>query len=222
MLVRRSLYRARFGKEFFSPVFLEILESLNKAVRESQEVIEGNYFYHHQVSELQNEPDPSRRHKRIFLSGAVKGKRNVLEVGFNAGYSALLILSSNPQVKYLGIDIGEHSYTTPAATILNHYFGNRFELVIADSITFLDELVLAKRKFDLIHIDGDHSYESCLSDLRKSSELMKNSRSRILLDDIQGPEVKRAYFQFKSEVPIVSTSSRENLLIKVKKVNTKP
>jgi predicted O-methyltransferase YrrM len=222
MLSRRSLYRARFGKEYFTPKFLEILESLNKTVRESQEVIEGNYFYHHQVTELQNLPDPSRSEKRVFLSGAVKGKRNVLEVGFNAGHSALLILSSNPQAKYLGVDIGEHSYTAPAATVLKHFFGVRFELVIADSRTFLNELVFEKRKFDLIHVDGDHSYQSCLSDLRKSAKLMKNSRSRILLDDILGPEVEKAYLQFKSEVPIVATSSRENLLIKVIRDNPKP
>ena len=75
MAPRRSLYCAIFGKEYFSPVFLELLESLNEAVRESQEVIEGNYFYHHQAAELHNVPDPSRREKRIFLSKSVKGKK---------------------------------------------------------------------------------------------------------------------------------------------------
>jgi hypothetical protein len=219
MLVRRSLYRARFGKEYFNPVFLEILEALNIAVRESQEVIEGNYFYHHQVSELQNSPDPSRCQKRIFLSKTVKGKKSVLEVGFNAGHSALLILSSNPHIKYVGVDIGEHSYTKEAGRILLNHFGNRFKLIIGDSTDILPILKLDKLKFEVIHIDGGHSRDQCLSDLRNATNLLIEESGQILLDDIKGSEILDALEEFKMKHSLISvkySKTQENMVFKLR------
>ena len=219
MAPRRSLYCAIFGKEYFSPVFLELLESLNEAVRESQEVIEGNYFYHHQAAELHNVPDPSRREKRIFLSKSVKGKKSVLEVGFNAGHSALLILSSNPHVKYVGVDIGEHSYTKEAARILRNHFGKRFKLITGDSTNVLPGLKLDKLKYDVIHVDGGHSQAQCLSDLSNASNLLIEQSGQILLDDIKGSEILDALEEFKKNFSVISvkySKSRENMVFKLR------
>ena len=219
MAPRRSLYCAIFGKEYFSPVFLELLESLNEAVRESQEVIEGNYFYHHQAAELHNVPDPSRREKRIFLSKSVKGKKSVLEVGFNAGHSALLILSSNPHVKYVGVDIGEHSYTKEAARILRNHFGKRFKLITGDSTNVLPGLKLDKLKYDVIHVDGGHSQAQCFSDLSNASNLLIEQSGQILLDDIKGSEILDALEEFKKNFSVISvkySKSRENMVFKLR------
>jgi predicted O-methyltransferase YrrM len=219
LLAKGRLYRAGLGKEYFSPLFLEILDALNNAVRESQEVIEGNYFYHHQVSELQNSPDPSRSQKRIFLSKTVNGKKSVLEVGFNAGHSALLILSSNPYVKYVGVDIGEHSYTKEAGRILMNHFGNRFDLIIGDSTDVLPRLKLDELKYEVIHIDGGHSQDQCLSDLNNASNLLIEQSGQILLDDIKGSAILDALEEFKMKFSLISvkySKSRENMVFKLR------
>ena len=199
------------NKEFFSDQFIQILAELNTNVSDSKEVLEGNYFYHHQARNLDFVPDQSRNAKRKFLSKNMRFKRNALEIGFNAGHSALLILSSNPKVNYLGVDIGEHAYTREAGRILQTYFGNRFKLIIGDSADVLPKLKLEERQYDLVHIDGGHSYSQCLSDLRNSSSLLMNRNSTIVLDDIKGVEILGAFAQYKMEFNINSVRFSKSL-----------
>ena len=53
--------------EFFTKKFLSILEELNSNVKSHNEILEGNYFYHHNSADLTAHPDPSRKEKRIRL-----------------------------------------------------------------------------------------------------------------------------------------------------------
>jgi predicted O-methyltransferase YrrM len=138
-------------------------------------------------------------------------RRNALEIGFNAGHSALLILASNPKVTYLGVDIGEHSYTREAGRILQNYFGDRFNLLIGDSQDVLPKLKLEKQRYDLIHIDGGHSYQQCLSDLSNSSSLLMNRRSTIVLDDIKGEDILNAFSDYKKEFRVNSVRFSKSL-----------
>merc|ERR1719515_691716 len=55
--------------------------------------------------------------------------KNICEVGFNAGHSAMLFLLSNPRVKVYSFDLGLHPYTTPATALLSAQFPGRFEFV---------------------------------------------------------------------------------------------
>ena len=45
---------------------------------------------------------------------ATRFKRLLLEIGVNAGHSALLALSANPSLAYHGVDLDGHGYTAPA------------------------------------------------------------------------------------------------------------
>lgn len=92
--------------------------------------------------------------------------RTIVEIGVRAGYSAFAMLSAAPDAKYLGIDIrtnahggliGGHEH---AARILERF--PNAEFLHADS---QEMRVLPWEGIDLIHIDGDHSYEGCLHDL---------------------------------------------------------
>ena len=42
-----------------------------------------------------------------------KNIKNVMEIGFNSGFSTLLMLISNPNIHISCFDLGEHKYTIP-------------------------------------------------------------------------------------------------------------
>ena len=95
---------------------------------------------------------------------------NVLEIGFNSGFSSLLMLISNPLIKLTCYDLGEHKYTLPCYNKLKEVFGNRINLIIGDSTKTLPK---ATGEYDLIHIDGGHSVEVATQDIINSYKLSK-------------------------------------------------
>ena len=127
--------------------------------------------------------------------------RHVVEIGVRAGYSALTFFLACPGIRILGIDADndENSFNTHggrkgfwrhAREILEPF---DFQLLLADSRT-LRQLPEA----DLIYVDGDHSYQGCLADLR----LAERSTPRILTDDYDRiPAVRQACDTFTTLHP---------------------
>jgi hypothetical protein len=56
-----------------------------------------------------------------------------LEVGFNSGFSAALLLLACPRLRLTCVDIGEHAYTKPCFESLAAIFPTRVNLLIGDS-----------------------------------------------------------------------------------------
>jgi len=108
-----------------------------------------------------------------------KNMKNVMEVGFNSGFSVLLMLLSNPNIKITCFDLGEHKYTLPCYEKLKETFKNRIELIIGDSIKTLPNVIDV---YDLIHIDGSISTEIAASDIINSYRLSKQGTIIILND----------------------------------------
>lgn len=104
---------------------------------------------------------------------------SVLEIGFNAGASALLFLMINESLKYHSIDIVENeksiSYLSSKYNHWRFYKKNSFDLVPCGEM--LD-------KYDMVFIDGDHSEEGVRNDIEKS---LLFSPKYILLDDYRHP-----------------------------------
>ncbi len=123
LLFRTRDYVHLLDREIYSEKFKLVLGEINNNLKDIGEVLEGNYFYHHQSQELTPYPAPTRFAKRIFLAKRIQHKSYVLEVGINAGHSALLILAANSKVKYLGVDIAQHGYTRSSSEILRKHFG---------------------------------------------------------------------------------------------------
>ncbi len=77
---------------------MTVLRALNIAVEKTGVLIEGNLFYHHQTSVThETPPDSSRAHKRRNFLRVVNGCGRFVEIGFNAGHSALLALDRDPE-----------------------------------------------------------------------------------------------------------------------------
>lgn len=120
----------------------------------------------------------------------------VLEIGVRAGYSAWIFCHANPGVRYLGIDNGMCDYEA-REEYLNHaesILQNRDALLWRIDTSSLRSFPWAPRgpggqAWDLVHIDGHHSYEGCLHDLRAAAAVSSN----MLVDDYDtGADIQRA------------------------------
>lgn len=110
--------------------------------------------------------------------------RKVFEIGVRCGYTGYFLLAgaSGSVVKYRGVDL--QTYLTDS----NRYATELLSGLCQDvRVSFGDSHALNSLddKYDLIHIDGDHSYEGKLKDLALAfSSLSKNG---VIVVDDYGP-----------------------------------
>ncbi|MBV8593821.1 MAG: class I SAM-dependent methyltransferase [Caulobacteraceae bacterium] len=124
----------------------------------------------------------------------------MLEVGVNAGHSALLALSCTPTLQYCGVDILDHAYTTECVDYLKGEFPGRMHLYPGDSRDVLPWLAdRAETDFDLIAIDGGHTSEVCLSDMTNAVRMSEGGKGRhLLLDDVHASWIFDIFCEFVS------------------------
>lgn len=101
---------------------------------------------------------------------------NVLEIGLNAGGSALMFLSIDPYLVYDSVDIVENKKSIDYLS--NHFTG--FSFYEIDSKNISPKIPFFNSKYDLVFLDGDHSPEGVLSDIEVS---LKFNPDYILFDD---------------------------------------
>ena len=146
-------------------------------IKESGDLLEGNIFMKHKTTEYTNKF--LKKAKNISNLVLNKNIKNVMEIGFNSGFSTLLMLLSNPNMKITCFDLGEHKYTMPCYIKLKDEFGDRIKLIIGDSRVTLPNV---NDIYDLIHIDGGHSNEVAESDIINSFRLSKH-KTMLIMDD---------------------------------------
>tara|TARA_R100000234_G_C4998729_1_gene179301 strand:+ start:1365 stop:1991 length:627 start_codon:yes stop_codon:yes gene_type:complete len=151
------------------------------------EELEGNCFYEHKQKGVVRNAQSVRAMRNNLKTLGSKAK-NILEIGFNAGHSAVLFLHDNPNAKYVGVDIGRHEYTVPCFLYLKKHFN--MELEIGNSREVLKNYKTSI-PFDLIHIDGGHGKDAALADLLLCKKY-SNENTLIILDDTSTiPHVKK-------------------------------
>jgi len=160
-----------------------INEHLLDIINNSGELLEGNIFmYHHTTSYTDMFLNKTKNISNVVLNKNVK---NVMEIGFNSGFSVLLMLISNPNINVTCYDIGEHKYTMPCYEKLKETFGDRLNIVIGDSTVTLQNV---DAQYDVIHIDGGHSTEVAESDIINCYRLSKN-KTILIMDDYDFPNL---------------------------------
>ncbi len=186
--------------EVYSAGFLERLSRLNAIVRRTGEPLEGNIFYpdldeRYAQSAPADDLAPARRN----VWRAVRFKDRLLEVGVNAGHGGLLALSSNPKLQYYGVDILTHAYTIECIDFLKGEFPGRVHLFPGDSRDVLPWLADRRDElnFDIVHVDGGHTSEVCLSDVTQSIRMSQGLKGRhLLLDDVHASWIFDIYCEF--------------------------
>lgn len=188
-----------------SPPVTEIsaIRTLNATVVASTPggIVEGNYCYNHNTALTVYTPvDPRRSWKREYLRHAVLGCTKGVEIGFNAGHSAAIMLAAEPGLVLTSVDINRHACTEPCAAALAALFANRLSFVAGRSDTVLPDIPMDS--VDFVHIDGGHDEASVRFDL---NWFYTNAKPGCLLvvDDAYVPRISRMLDQALAQGLIV-------------------
>jgi predicted O-methyltransferase YrrM len=144
---------------------------------------------------------PERQQKLTEIITSSKPS-NLIEIGFNKGHSALLILNtisflkkidkeySNKEINFLIFDICGYSYTEPNFEILKKYFSNiNMELIKGSSLDTVKPYLEEKNiKFDFIEVDGLHTNEAVYQDILNTCQYI-NDNGIIYVDDYKSTKV---------------------------------
>ena len=177
------------GEPYFFEYFHH-MSKLNSIILESNSRFEGSIFYVDGTSIFDNKPDVEFLAQRQNFAMFAAATTSLLEVGFNAGHSALLALCANRDLRYVGVDIGHHAYTKPCFEYLRTAFGNRIELHIGDSREILPRM-RQSWSFGAYAIDGGHGYDCALSDLINVCRLGPTG-ALVLVDNIAYGPIRAA------------------------------
>jgi len=152
-------------------------ENLLPIILNCRELLEGNIFMLHNTTRYTDVYlNKSKNISNLLLN---KNINKVMEIGFNSGFSTLLMLVTNPNIHITCLDLGEHAYKIPCYQKIKETFGNRINIIIGDSRKTLQNM---NNNYDLIHIDGGHSTEVAESDIINSYRLSKNG-TILIMDD---------------------------------------
>lgn len=167
--------------------FEEFCVELESIIRASGEALEGNCVYYDQTltefPELKN-----KRQNLIDVAGSNdKPTSKIIEIGFNAGHSALLLMLNAPTADFTFCDLGAHRYTKPCYDFISGKLPDvRQRMFYGDSRITLPLWIAAHADeigtFDVVHVDGGH-FESCVvSDLAMAVLLVRQGGT-VIVDD---------------------------------------
>jgi predicted O-methyltransferase YrrM len=135
----------------------------------------------------------------VFLYSLIWSKtpKNVLEIGRWHGWSSAIIFGA---LEDAGIG---HLYTVDITdrtnTIIKSVIESRTTFITASSANILSLDALTQLQFEVVFIDGDHSYSSTLIDLKNTYKIL-TAEAWILVHDDDMPEVRNAINTFLSQV----------------------
>lgn len=160
-------------------------DQLTEIARLTGDNLEGNCFTNHQTT-VRNEGLLSKRINLLEVSR--QGKR-ILELGFNAGHSALLfLLGCDPDALVEFMDVGLHPYVRPCFEYLSKISPVKKSLLIGDSLQVLPKIALKDKQrdiYDVIHMDGGHADRFVVNDLILLYMLLKPG-GYMIVDDAEG------------------------------------
>lgn len=169
-----------------------ILARLNAVVEATGQPVEGNLFYHHHTPLTAGmPPDAARAHKRRNFMRAMGEATHLLEIGFNAGHSALLALDGNPALRYSGLDHGGNPWVRDCAGVMADAYRDRFAITYADSTLDLPFRDAAADPVDAVHVDGGHDEYVARSDIHHALRLVRPG-GIVLVDDTRHPPIRAA------------------------------
>lgn len=187
-----------------------INENLWSLIVNSGSVLEGNLFTEHNVNHCNGMIYTDRFYEKIenicWLS-MNKNIKKVLEIGFNSGFSALLMLLSNPNLQLDCVDINWHKYTSKCFNQLRETFGERLNIAYGDSVKTLT--TLSTDNYDMVHIDGGHEAVVACADIVNSYRLA-NNRSILVFDDYDFPYLKPIWDRYVQIYNLKKTKASVN------------
>jgi hypothetical protein len=183
-----------------------IINKLIPIIYQSGEILEDNIFIDHLTNKFTD--TFILKIKNICNLLLNKNLRNVCEIGFNNGFSTLLMLTCNTNINIVCFDLCDHKYTLQCYTQLRETFGNRIDLVNGDStktMTLYNNIYNKKensensknkeKKFDLIRIDGCNNMEIVKSNINNSL-LLARYGTIMIMDNYDSPDLNILWDKF--------------------------
>jgi precorrin-6B methylase 2 len=126
----------------------------------------------------------------LVWAGA-RARKGIVEIGRYNGGSTLVFALANPQVPIYSIDIAPQDDDRLRRVLTAHGAGGNVRLLVGDSQKgqFAE---ISPGSYDLLLIDGDHSYDGCLADLTNWWPGLAAGGSVLLHDCYHGNQVQDA------------------------------
>lgn len=165
----------------------EVMNDLQSIIVNSKATLEGNAFYYSDTLDLYS--SLYTKQVNLFWCGKQATTR-ICEIGFNAGHSTmLLLLGRKTPLEFTIFDIGMHAYTKPSLEyIISKYPSVQFEYIEGDSILTMPQWIEENSSrigtYDVVHVDGGHSEECILNDMKNADRLVKVN-GFLIIDDTQ-------------------------------------
>lgn len=198
-----------------------ILKDIVKIVTDSGAELEGNAFYHSGTFYIY--PELFNKQVNLFWCGKQATTR-ICEIGFNAGHSSMLMLLGRDKtpIDFTTFDIGHHAYTKPCVNYIQSKFPHvRLEYVEGDSIITLPKWIEENKSligsYDVVHVDGGHSDECIVNDMKNADILVKKN-GLIIIDDTHHDNINSYLNLFLSfgdynEVKVLETKGYQHRII---------
>ena len=183
-----------------------------------------NLLDHHDSSTIiegysQQVPEQEKLLKEFVSKDSV---RSVLEIGFNAGHSSEIFLENNKNVHVVSFDLNEYKCVTIGKQFIDKKYPGRHELIIGNSIITVPEYIKNNptKKFDIIFIDGGHTYEVAHDDLVNCKSLAHDNTLLIVDDTVNIDRWVHGYNEGPTRV--WNEAKRSSYVIQHGFVNFKP
>ncbi len=175
-----------------TPIIQRHVEEIEKIVKNSGVSLEGNSFYYH--DSLTRFEQLLTKQINLFWAGSQADKK-ILEIGFNAGHSAMLFLCGRgtSEVDFTIFDLGDHKYVKPCMEYVRSQWPSaRIEYIEGDSTKTLPAFAATKPEhkgtYDVVHVDGGHDRHVVLSDVSVAIDLVKIG-GLMILDDTNNTHI---------------------------------
>lgn len=139
--------------------------------------------------------------QRIEIINLIKDSDLVLEIGFNFGHTSEDIILKNHR-QLVCIDNFRHVYSKISKKYFEKKYPQRIRFLNSNSDLALKKLINEGKMFDLIIIDGGHTYEVCFDDIKYSLELLKDN-GIMIIDNLEIDSVNEAVESFKINKKII-------------------
>jgi predicted O-methyltransferase YrrM len=152
-------------------------------------------------------PDWHAHYKRKHDITHALNPKSILEIGVRYGYSAHAFLSACPMADYTGVDSDDPRHNAMGEPTLA-WAKTMLVATLPEAVGYINMVPMNTRdkplpsrsgRYDLVHVDADHSYSGCLDDLRKA---WTQCGRAIVVDDYGSiAAVQDAVARFLQETP---------------------
>lgn len=156
---------------------------------------------------------------------------NILEIGCAYGTSGMIIINAmdkfsfDQKISYTAIDPNQKTDWKGIGIFnINNVTNNRLvekRFIFNFSSDAMKVLLEEKRRYNIIFIDGSHSYNDVLEDIKYSDKLLK-IKGIVILDDVLHDQVAKAvkhFYQDNKSYKQIQISGDEKKIIRIKSIS---